>query len=45
MPLTQAAKQNDQIGRIIAFWVIVYLGIFLLITEVSQIFGITFKVM
>jgi hypothetical protein len=35
-------SQGDQIGRIFAYWAIVFFGAFLKITEVAQIFVLLF---
>jgi hypothetical protein len=36
-------NQGDQIGRIFAYWVIIFFGRFLKISEVAQIYGTTFS--
>jgi hypothetical protein len=37
------AEQGDQIGRILAYWAIVFLESFLKITKVGQSFGLLFS--
>jgi hypothetical protein len=43
MPTKESCRQGDQIGRIFAHCMIVYLGSFLKITGVAQIFGTLFS--
>jgi hypothetical protein len=39
-PRHRSRKQGDQIGRIFAYWVTVYFGTFLQITQIAQNVGL-----